>query len=261
MKVTLIQNDVIWASPKENHERLDRIFSEIPKSDLIVLPEMFSTGFVVRPEGVAEKLPNPVSLQWMKDRASALGSAIAGSVAVEENGQYYNRFYFVKPDSEVISYDKRHLFTFGGEDKTFTAGDKRVIVEWKGVRFLLLICYDLRFPVWARNRKDYDAIIIVASWPKVRRYAWDTLLKARAIENQCYVLSVDRIGDDADGNHYNGGTFFIDPLGKVLEEAVDTEDGAIYQSITFDMDTKQLEEKFRPTFPVLNDADDFKIVL
>jgi len=280
MKVTLLQTDIIWQNPAANQKRLDGIISGLEPSDLIVLPEMFSTGFVVEPEGAAEPLSDAKnldgsscsshlscgshlscsSLEWMKRKSVETGAAIAGSIAVTDKaGHYYNRFYFVKPDGEVTSYDKRHLFTFGGEDKHFTSGRERVIVEWKGVRFLLLICYDLRFPVWARNRKDYDAIIIVASWPECRRKAWDTLLQARAIENQCYVLSVDRQGDDPK-NHYSGGTFFISPLGEILAEAGEG-DGTPCRSVSFEFNTEKLENEYRKAFPVLDDADDFTILM
>jgi len=195
LKIALFQQDIIWADPVANRAKLESVLQKAAGADLCVLPEMFSTGFATVPEGIAEEAPSQ-TLEWMKLTAAQNGMAIAGTIALHENGKYYNRFYFVKPDGEVASYDKRHLFTYGGEDKTFAAGSSRCVVEWKGVRFLLLICYDLRFPVWIRNRKDYDAIICVASWPTVRRKAWDALLKARAIENQCFVAAVDRTGND-----------------------------------------------------------------
>lgn len=270
MKVVLLQYNIVWESVEMNRKRLDDIFwndSKMSGCDLIVLPEMFSTGFIVKPEGIAEPVVQSdgvpagccQTVEWMKDWSSRLGAAIAGSIAVEENGRYFNRFYFVKPDGSVSFYDKRHLFTYGGENLTYTPGESRVIVEWKGIRFLLLVCYDLRFPVWARNRKDYDAIIIVANWPKVRRYAWNTLLCARAIENQCYVLSVDRIGDDP-SNHYNGGSYFIEPSGNVVAMVSDNDNtDSVYDSVCFELDADKLEGEYRKSFPVLDDADDFVI--
>ena len=162
-------------------------------TDLFVLPEMFSTGFCTSPEGIAES-SDSATLQWMKQKAAEHNCAIAGSVSVEENGKFYNRFYFVHPDGNVQWYNKKHLFTYGGEDKHYTAGQERVVVNFRGVRFLLEVCYDLRFPVWSRNRGDYDAAIYVASWPSPRVEAWKALLRARAIENQCYVLGVNRVG-------------------------------------------------------------------
>ena len=173
------------------------------KSDLYVLPEMWSTGFATEPEGIAES--DGSSLNWMKQMANRLDAAVAGSIATEIDGKYYNRFYFVKPandgsDNEIEYYDKHHLFTYSGEHLRYTAGERRVVVEWRGWRFLLQVCYDLRFPIFARNCAEgpdaYDVALYVASWPTSRRAPWDTLLRARAIENQCYVCGVDRTGDD-----------------------------------------------------------------
>lgn len=255
MKVTLLQTDIAWASPKENIRRLDELFQTVQKSDLYILPEMFSTGFVTDPVGVAES--DQLSLCWMKRISEKTGSAIAGSIAIDDGGKYYNRFYFVKPDGSVSSYDKHHLFSFAGEHRRYTAGRDRVIVEYGGIRFLLLVCYDLRFPVWIRNREDYDAILIVASWPDCRRQAWDLLLRARAIENQCYVLSVNRQGNDP-GNYYSGGTYLIDPLGNIVNTAGD-DNGLECSSVTFDLDISDLETKYRPSFPVLKDGDKFEL--
>jgi len=253
MKTVLFQQDIVWADPARNRERLSESLARLAGADLVVLPEMFSTGFATCPEGIAEDEPC-ASLEWMKAESSRGGFALAGSVAVRENGRFYNRFYFVKPDGSVAKYDKHHLFTFGGEHKTFTAGEERVIVEWKGVRFLLEICYDLRFPVWARNRKDYDAIIYVASWPEVRRKAWDALLRARAIENQCFVLAVNRTGDDP-SLHYNGGTALIDPYGNDIVRACDNTEEIIASEL--DMDVLS---QFRKVFPVLEDSEKFELI-
>ena len=248
MKVTVVQMDLKWADPEANRMRADAAIDSVPGSDLYILPEMFSTGFCTRPEGIAESADSE-TLAWMKTKAAATGAAIAGSVAVTENGRYYNRFYFVKPDGSVTQYDKKHLFTYGGEHEHFTAGDRRVVVEWCGVRILLEICYDLRFPVWARNHGDYDMIIYVASWPTPRVDAWKSLLTARAIENQCYVAGVNRVGDDP-SNQYCGGTRIIDPYGKIM---VECEDG-VEMAASADVDMETLEA-FRQKFPVLNDAD------
>jgi predicted amidohydrolase len=212
---------------------------------------MFSTGFCTNPDGIAENLNNE-TLQWMKSKAAEKSAAIAGSVAVTDGKRYFNRFYFVKPDGSVTYYDKKHLFTYGGEHRRFTAGEERVIVEWKGVRILLQICYDLRFPVWARNRADYDMIIYVASWPTPRVAAWSALLVARAIENQCYVAGVNRVGADP-ACEYCGGTVVIDPYGKTIAECPMGEESEA--SAIVDMDAL---EAFREKFPVLNDADEFE---
>ena len=247
MKTTILQRDIKWGDPKANIQRADEAISRNAGSDLYVLPEMFSTGFCTSPEGIAER--DDTTLQWMKSKASEIDAAIAGSIAVEEDGKYYNRFYFVKPDGEVSHYDKKHLFTYGGEHLRFTAGDERVVVEWRGVRILLEVCYDLRFPIWARNRGDYDMILYVASWPTPRVGAWSALLVARAIENQCYVAGVNRVGNDP-ACEYCGGSVIIDPYGVTIAECEISQES----EATAEIDMAALEA-FRKKFPVLLDAD------
>ena len=185
----------------------------------------------------------------MKRKAAAIDAAIAGSVAICKDGKYFNRFYFVKPNGEVTHYDKKHLFTYGGEHKRFTAGDKRVVVEFRGVRILLEICYDLRFPIWSRNHGDYDMILYVASWPTPRVAAWSALLVARAIENQCYVAGVNRVGTDP-ACQYCGGSVVIDPYGKTIASCADNQECEASAEINI-----EALEAFRQKFPVLNDAD------
>ncbi|MGL4851522.1 MAG: amidohydrolase [Phocaeicola sp.] len=253
MKITLLQRDIEWAAPATNIARANERLDTLPPADLYVLPEMFSTGFCTDPKGIAEPLEND-SIAWMKRTAAERDCALAGSIATEENGKYYNRFHFVYPDGNVKSYDKHHLFTYGGEHLNFTAGQERVIVEWKGVRILLQICYDLRFPVFARNRNDYDLILYIASWPTPRVAAWNTLLHARAIENQCYVAGVNRVGSDPNCQ-YSGGTFLIDPYGRDLAACPDS----IESEISGEIDLAALKA-FRTKFPVLNDADKFEIL-
>ena len=248
MKITILQRDIVWADPTRNVQRADEAIDGNPGSDLYVLPEMFSTGFCTQPEGIAEPVENQ-TVSWMKAKASQTGAAIAGSIAVHEDGKYYNRFHFVTPDGNITTYDKKHLFTFGGEHKRFTAGSERVIVTYKGFRILLEICYDLRFPVWSRNKGDYDMIIYVASWPTPRVEAWKALLTARAIENQCYVVGVNRVGEDP-GNNYCGGSRVIDPYGQIMAECEDCKE----MEATAKVDMEVLEA-FRAKFPVLDDAD------
>lgn len=249
MKVTLLQNNIAWAEPSANITSFQNLIKANPGSDLYILPEMWSTGFATQPEGIAESDESD-SLHWMKSTAKETNAAICGSIAVKcsEDGSYRNRFYFVKPDGEVVFYDKHHLFTYGGEHKRYTAGSQRVIVEWRGVRFLLMVCYDLRFPLWARSREDYDAIIYVASWPTPRVEAWRTLLKARAIENQCYVAGVNRVGTDP-SCQYCGGTALVDPYGCASQ----CPDGEVYV-LNGEIDMEGLEA-FRKKFPVLKDRD------
>ena len=248
MKVTILQRDIVWADPRINIQRASEAIDRNAGADIYVLPEMFSTGFCTNPEGIAESADSE-TLQWMKQKARETNAAIAGSVAVNDGGKYFNRFYFVTPEGEVTEYNKKHLFTYGGEHLRFTAGTERVIVNFRGVRILLEICYDLRFPKWARNRGDYDMIIYVASWPTPRVEAWSALLVARAIENQCYVAGVNRVGTDP-ACQYCGGSVIIDAYGKTIascERGVECE-------ATAEINMEELEA-FRKKFPVLNDAD------
>lgn len=254
MKINLLQTDIVWASLQANHEHAEKMMRSMESADLYILPEMFSTGFATQPEGIAEDMQNGTtpSIEWMKKMACELDAAIAGSVAIrEEDGSYYNRFCFVHPDGECTFYDKHHLFTYGGEHHRYTAGQERVVAEFRGVRFLLQICYDLRFPVFARNKADepYDAIIYVASWPTPRVEAWLALQKARAIENQCYVCAVNRVGTDP-SCQYSGGTLMTDPYGKVVAQCPMGEESAIHAELNM----KELMA-FREKFPVLEDAD------
>ena len=254
MKITLIQQDIAWANPAVNQKAAEQAMLSAAKSDLYVLPEMWSTGFATEPEGIAES--HGASLRWMVEMAQRLDAAVAGSIATEVDGRYYNRFYFVKPgdkDHEVAYYDKHHLFTYGGEHLRYTRGEERIVVEWRGVRFLLQVCYDLRFPVFSRNRGDYDVALYVANWPDSRRQVWDTLLRARALENQCYVIGVNRVGDDA-RCHYDGGSAVIDAYGHSVAKAADGRQ----QVVTADIDMQRLQ-RFREKFPVLADRDDFRL--
>ncbi|MBO6124310.1 MAG: amidohydrolase [Bacteroidaceae bacterium] len=247
MKVNALQHDIVWGDPAENRRRLAGLIAAQPGADLYVLPEMWSTGFATEPMGLAER--DDASLQWMKQMAQQQDAAIAGSIAVEENGKFYNRLYFVKPDGAVVYYNKRHLFAYGGEDKYYERGFERVVVEWRGVRFLLMVCYDLRFPIWMRCCNDYDAIICVANWPTVRIEAWKTLLRARAIENQCYVIGANRVGHD-EYCEYSGESAIIHPYGYAIKECErDKED-----CIAAFLDMEKLRD-FRKKFPVLEDAD------
>lgn len=248
MKVTILQRDIVWCAPETNLRRASEAIDRNPGADIYVLPEMFSTGFCTEPHGVAEGECG-ATLMWMQRKAAEVNAAIAGSVAVEVEGRFYNRFYFVKPDGGVEYYDKKHLFTYGGEHLRFTAGAERKIVEFRGVRILLQVCYDLRFPIWARNRGDYDMILYVASWPTPRISAWSALLVARAIENQCYVAGVNRVGTDPTCE-YNGASVVINPYGEVIAECATGKECEAFAEV----DMVALNA-FREKFPVLNDAD------
>lgn len=252
MKIALLQTDIAWADPQANTAQAERLMNRCEGADLYVLPEMFATGFCMQPQGVAER-PDGHSLTWMKRCARERNCAVAGSLALEENGRCYNRFCFVLPDGSCRYYDKRHLFACGGEHECYTAGRERVVVHFRGVRILLLVCYDLRFPVWARNRGDYDMMLCVANWPVPRIEVWNTLLRARAIENQCYVAGVNRVGADP-ACRYNGGTVLIDARGREVAACRQGEADAV----TADVSVEELEA-FRRKFPVLPDGDAFRI--
>ncbi len=248
LKISLLQTDIVWGNTEANADAAKKAIEACPGSDLYVLPEMWSTGFATEPQGIAET--DERSLEWMRQMSRQTGAAIAGSIATElGEGDFRNRFYFVKPSGETAFYDKHHLFTYGGEHKRYTAGESRTVVEYKGVRFLLLVCYDLRFPVWSRSHEDYDCILYVASWPTSRIEAWRTLLKARAIENQCYVAGVNRTGNDP-SCAYCGGTALVDPYGQVVEQCDDNS----VQTISSLLDMDELNA-FRKKFPVLKDRD------
>lgn len=245
MKITLLQMDLAWNDAAENIRRAEALTAGTA-SDLYVLPEMWATGFMVEPEDVIVDEEQSEALSWMKAFAQAHQCAIAGSLAVRAaDGTYRNRHYFVTPTTCKF-YDKHHLFTHGGEHLHFAAGTEAVVCEWQGCRFMLQTCYDLRFPVFARygrNGHTYDVLIYVANWPQSRRLAWDTLIRARAIENQCYVLAVNRVGQDAVST-YDGGSAIIDPLGRVLGEGC----------CTTDVDVASLLQ-IRRRFRVLDDCD------
>ncbi len=249
MRVSLVQSSIEWLQPEQNMVVAERWIEGCSDSDLVVFSEMFTTGFCMKPKSCA----NHETLEWMVVMAKRYGVALAGSIAVEEGGLYYNRLYVVAKDGSYRSYDKRHLFTFAGEHECYTAGEQRVVVEVCGVRILLLICYDIRFPVWIRNRGDYDMILCVANWPNSRRSAWDILLKARAIENLSYVCGVNIVGEDP-SSIYFGGTVAIDYLGREVASVCDGEQGVA----TFEVDMDALVA-FRAKFPALDDADDFEL--
>ena len=260
MKVTILQTDIKWADPDANEKALESALLSSEKSDLYVLPEMWNTGFMAGEKSKDSLIHNSeFIIQNLKELARRYDAAIAGSMDVEEDGKHYNRFYFVTP-TDVYTYDKRHLFSYAGEDKNFTAGKERTIVEWRGVKFLLQVCYDLRFPCFSRNKKlshftshispSYDAIIYVANWPASRRRVWDVLLQARALENQCFVIGVNRVGDDP-VCHYDGGSAIIDAKGKILASVPDNTAG----TATAILDMESLKA-FRKKFPVLHDADE-----
>ncbi len=253
MKIALIQSNLIWENPKANRDIFENKINEINGSvDLIVLPEMFTTGFTMNPNAVAESMQGETVL-WMQSLAKAKKTAITGSVVIEESGNFYNRMLFVFPSGEIEHYDKRHLFTLAGEEKVYTAGNKKLIVDYLGWKICPMVCYDLRFPVFSRNVENYDLLLYVASWPEKRIQAWDTLLKARAIENMSYVVAVNRVGVDDNQHQYVGHSQVIGFLGNYELEPQETENVFV---IRLDRD-KMLSA--RNSFGFLNDKDAFQL--
>ena len=256
LKVTLVQSMLHWEDAAANRAMFGQKLAALKgTTDLIVLPEMFTTGFSMRSTDLAETIEG-ATVQWMREQAAATNAALYGSAIITANGKYFNRGLFVRPDGQVTVYDKRHLFRFANENEHYAPGAERVVVEWRGWRILLQVCFDLRFPVFARNRTDYDAILYVANWPEARRYAWSQLLIARAIENQCYVVGANRVGMDGKGMHYTGDSVVIDPRGAVIGSVEPSQEGAA----TVALDYASLED-FREKFPVAKDADEFSLGL
>ena len=252
LSVTLIQCELAWEQPADNRQQIGNIIGgldEIP--DLIVLPEMFTTGFSMNALANAEK-PGGATEQWLRELAQRHDCALTGSIAVEAGEGVYNRMLFSTPEG-VQHYDKRHLFRMAGEHKRYRAGQHRVVVTWRGWRILLQVCYDLRFPVWSRNLGDYDMLLYVANWPGRRRSAWQALLRARAIENLSYVLGVNRVGSDGNGVNYSGDSVALDFLGNPLNNE---HGGDSVETVVLD---RALLEDFRESFPAHLDADGFEL--
>lgn len=258
LKVTLVQTELDWEDVEANLNRFDQKLHGVEETDLIVLPEMFTTGFTMNPERVVQSMSGS-SIQWMKNKAKIHNAVICGSLVIEESGDYFNRFIIAYPDGRIKHYDKRHLFSLVGEDEHYIGGKERLIVEVNGWKILPQICYDLRFPVFARSRKqaeshwEYDAVIYVANWPKPRIHAWDTLLKARAIENQAYCIGVNRIGYDQNDMEYVGHSAAYDFAGLAVAELNDQE---ITSTVTLNREPMRT---FRERFPFQRDGDEFAI--
>ena len=253
MKVALIQSSISWENPTDNRNYFDEKINAITeKVDLIVLPEMFTTGFTMNPSAVAETMQGE-TIMLLQTLAKAKNCAITGSLVITENGNFYNRLVFVFPSGEIQFYDKKHLFTLAGEDKVYTSGNQKRIVDYLDWKICPLVCYDLRFPVFARNTEEYDLLIYVANWPKVRINAWDILLKARAVENICYTLGVNRIGFDNNNFEYIGHSQVVDFLGNYTLEPQETEAVFIVELNK----EKLLETRHKLGF--LNDKDAFEL--
>lgn len=253
LNIALVQTPLVWQDCEANRNLLEEKINAIAEPvDVIVLPEMFSTGFTMTPSECAETM-NGKSVKWMKRLASEKNSAIVGSLVIKSGVKCYNRLLFVRPTGEIETYDKRHLFTLAGEDKVYTSGKKKLVLDYKGFKICPLICYDLRFPAFSRNVEDYDLLIYVANWPLPRIAAWDALLKARAIENMCYVVGVNRVGEDWNKHQYPGHSQVLDYLGETLLSAWENEGVFIIE-----IDKNPMLET-RKKLAFLNDRDQIKV--
>ncbi len=253
LQISLIQPNTIWHDSPSNLELVERLMSQINKTDLIILPEMWNTGFSMMPEPLATTMDGAV-VQKMQNWANDKEAIIGGSIIIIENGKYYNRFLLVDRSGPIASYDKKHLFTLAGEHKTYSSGDKIISHSHREWNLRLNVCYDLRFPVWSRNTDFYDILIYVANWPSTRHHAWRTLLSARAIENQCYVIGCNRVGTDPNGHSYLGGSAVIDYQGKHIIEMNEQEGVNSVQIDKSDLIT------FRSKLNFLDDRDTFNIL-
>jgi omega-amidase len=255
LRITLAQVDLAWQDPQQNRHDLEILIRQlVGKSDLVILPETFTTGFSMYVFDLAERMDG-TTIKWLIDLSHTTGIAIGGSLIIKDNDLFYNRFVFVTPSGEISYYNKRHLFSMGGESASFTAGDHRLIVNFYGWRIAFYICYDIRFPVWCRNLNDTDLMVFSANWPDVRSEVWKTLLKARAIENQVFVAGVNRLGTDGNNISYLGESQVINSKGEVQREYSLNPDGMVSYEILM----KELTD-FREKFPVANDADRFLII-
>jgi omega-amidase len=261
LNFSLVQTQLHWEDKKANLQMLEGKINAIKEqTHVVVLPEMFSTAFSMKPEEFAEKMDGP-TVQWMKKVAASKTIILTGSVIIEEDGNYFNRLIWMLPNGQCGFYDKRHLFAYGEEDKHYSAGTKRLIASVNGWKINLMVCYDLRFPVWARQQFDeeqnfeYDVLIYVANWPERRNLAWKSLLRARAIENQCYIIGVNRVGNDGNDIYHSGDSMVIDPLGEILYEKAHDED-----IFTVQLSKERLKE-VREKFQFWRDADEFEILL
>ena len=252
LRISLLQFDISWENPEANIYQLDQKINELPETDLILLPEMWSTGFSMHPEKIAESSDGP-AVTWMINKAHEKNAVIAGSLSIKHDNTYVNRFYLVYPDGHFRNYDKKHLFSFGKEDQHYSPGSTHLIADVLGWKIMPIICYDLRFPVWCRNTSDYDLLIVVANWPAARIHHWDALLRARAIENQCYVAAVNRTGTDGNGLIYNGHSGLLDMNGELLLDLKEAQ-----CSGTWTLEKSNLTD-YRNHYRFLQDRDTFTL--
>lgn len=253
LTITIIQSTLHWENIEANLRMFDDKMNNLKDTDLVILPEMFTTGFSMNAAALAETMENSKAIKWMHQTSKAINAAITGSLIIEEGGCYYNRLLWVEPNGKQLFYDKKHLFSMAKEHLTFSAGNKKLILAYKGWKIAPFICYDLRFPAWNRNLEDYDLAFYVASWPAKRSFHWRSLLTARAIENQAYVVAVNRVGVDGKGFVYSGDSSILNPIGEQLYHQADEED-----VFTITLTKKELHE-MRQQYPFLGDRDGYEI--
>ena len=254
LNIVAIQANLTWGNPEKNRLYFEQVINKLTlNTNLVVLPEMFSTGFTMKPSSVSETM-NGTTVSWMINMAKTHDIGIIGSMVIQENNQYFNRAIFVHPSGSLEIYDKRHLFSLAGEDRQYTPGTNRIVIQFKGWRICPFICYDLRFPVWSRNTDNYDVLLFMANWPIPRIDAWDTLLKARAIENMSYCIGVNRIGEDENGYQYNGHTSAYNFLGEKVASTAEGKEDVLHCEIS-----KTKLDEFRQKLNFLKDQDSFKI--
>ncbi|MBL4605828.1 MAG: amidohydrolase [Flavobacteriaceae bacterium] len=255
LKIVAIQANLTWENAQENRNSFEGKIQQLESDiDLIVLPEMFSTGFTMKPDLVAETMQGN-TVQWMIDLARSRNVAIVGSVVIQESGNFYNRVVFTHPNGTIETYNKRHSFSLAGEDKVYTSGVEKLIVNYKGWKICPLICYDLRFPVWSRYNNDYDVLLYMANWPTPRILAWDSLLRARAIENMSYCIGVNRVGQDFNGYKYIGHTVGFDFLGGIIATTKEDKEDLLFCTLS-----KSTLEETRKKLNFLNDRDQFQVI-
>jgi omega-amidase len=250
LTVSVIQTELIWENVDANLQQFTQLLNNAAPADIYVLPEMFTTGFSMQPEKFASE-SHTKGLAWLKQTAANKNAAIIGSLMVDDEGKYFNRLFFVTPQQQVYTYDKKHLFSLGNEQNHYTAGTQLLLVDYLGWKICPLVCYDLRFPAWARNSHNYDLLIYVANWPERRAYHWRNLLVARAIENQTYVAACNRIGADGSGVTHNGNSMLIDCSGQVIAESINA------SSVLTHTFSKEAQQQYRASFPFLADRDRF----
>lgn len=253
LKVALLQTSLFWEDPSRNRAMFGEMIKQLRDLDVIFLPEMFTTGFSMNPVQLAEQMSGP-TVRWMLNTAASTGFVVTGSVIIHEEGQYYNRLIWAEPDGRIRHYDKRHRFSYAGEDQKYTAGTDRPTWEYKGWRIRPQVCYDLRFPVWSRNDDDYDLLFYVANWPSRRSFPWKSLLVARAIENMAYVVGLNRVGEDGNGVDHSGDSAVLDPLGEVISSAT-PDNVEVVEAVLSKEKLREIRERFR----FLDDRDSFTL--